>query len=93
MCEPDNIMDKSAVAVMKETDIVGHVPYNISSMLSHFLRRECNKGFVQVTGDCVIAELVMAWKFPALIYYMDLRDTSEESRNSCNLWLTLDISS
>ena len=51
--EPDNIKDKSAVAVMKETDIVGHVPYNISSMLSHFLRRECNKGFVQVTGNCV----------------------------------------
>ena len=38
--EPDNIKDKSAVAVMKETDIVGHVPYNISSMLSHFLRGE-----------------------------------------------------
>ena len=51
--EPDNIKDKSAVAVMKETDIVGHVPYNISSMLSHFLRRECNKSFVQVTGNCV----------------------------------------
>ena len=44
--EPDNIKDKSAVAVMKETDIVGHVPYNISSMLSH-------KSFVQVTSNCV----------------------------------------
>ena len=51
--KPDNIKDKSAVAVMKETDIVGQVPYNISSMLSHFLRRECNKSFVQVTGNCV----------------------------------------
>ena len=30
-----------------------HVPYNISSMLSHFLRRKCNKGYVQVTGSCV----------------------------------------
>ena len=49
--ELDNIKDKSVVAVIKETDIVGHVPYNISSMLPHFLRRECNKGFVQVIGN------------------------------------------
>ena len=46
--KPDNIKDKSAVAVMKETDIVGHVPYNISSMLSHFLRRECNKSLCKL---------------------------------------------
>ena len=26
--EPHNIKDKSAVVIMKETDIVGHVPYN-----------------------------------------------------------------
>ncbi len=49
--------DRSAVhvAVMKETDIlhVGHVHYNISSILSQFLRRECNKGFAQVTGNCI----------------------------------------
>ncbi len=50
--EPNN-EDRSAMAVMKETDIVGHVPYNISSILSHFLRRECNEGFVQVTGNCI----------------------------------------
>ena len=75
--EPDNIKDKSAVAVMKETDIVGHVPYNISSKLTHFLRRECNKSFVQVTGNCVNRGLVMAWKFPALIYYVDLRDSQK----------------
>ena len=51
--EPTNVVDRSAVAVLKETEIVGHVPYNISSALSMFLRRECNKGFVEVTGDCV----------------------------------------
>ena len=51
--EPTNVVDRSAVAVLKETEVVGHVPYNISSALSMFLRRECNKRFVEVTGDCV----------------------------------------
>ena len=51
--EPTNLKDCSAVAVMKETEVVGHVPYNISSTLSMFLRRDSNKGFAKVTGDCV----------------------------------------
>ena len=36
--EPTNVKDHSAVAVMKETEVVGHVPHNISSPLSMFLR-------------------------------------------------------
>ena len=51
--EPTNEKDKSAVAIHKEGDVVGHVPYNISSLLSNFLKRECNKGFVEVTGSLV----------------------------------------
>ena len=45
--------DSSAVAVMKEDIIVGHVPYNIASVIFQFLRRDCNKGFVEVTGSKV----------------------------------------
>ena len=51
--EPDSLVDASAVAVWKEDKIVGHVPYNIASVISQFLRRDCNKGFVQVTGNKV----------------------------------------
>ena len=54
--EPTNIQDKSAVAIYNEGDIVGHVPYNISSLLSNFLKRECNKGFVEVTGGLILTE-------------------------------------
>ena len=50
--EPDNL-DASAVAVWKEDKIVGHVPYDIASVISQFLRRDCSKGFVQVTGNKV----------------------------------------
>ena len=51
--EPDNLVDASAVAVWKEDKIVGHVPYNIASVISQFLTRGCNKGFVQVNGNKV----------------------------------------
>ena len=51
--EPDNLVDTSAVAVWKEDKFVGHVPYNIASVISQFLRRDCNKGFVQMTGNKV----------------------------------------
>ena len=51
--EPSNEKDSSAVTVMKEDIIVGHVPYNIASVIFQFLRRDCNKGFVEVTGSKV----------------------------------------
>lgn len=35
--EPTNIIDRLAVTVMKETEVVGHVPYNISSSLSIYV--------------------------------------------------------
>ena len=41
--EPDNLVDASAVAVWKEDKIVGHVPYNIASVISQFLKQDCNK--------------------------------------------------
>ena len=52
--EPSNEKkDSSAVTVMKEDIIVGHVPYNIASVIFQFLRRDCNKGFIEVTGSKV----------------------------------------
>ena len=51
--EPTNPKDSLAVAVMKEAEIVGHVPYNITSLLSNFLRSDRNKRFVEVTGNAL----------------------------------------
>jgi hypothetical protein len=48
--EPNNAVDSSAVAVKKEHKTVGHIPYTTASVISHFLMRDCNKGFVEVTG-------------------------------------------
>ena len=51
--EPTNEKDANAVAVLKEDSVVGHVPRNLSSKLFHFLRRDVNKAFVEVTGPKV----------------------------------------
>ena len=51
--EPNNATDKLAVAVLKNGDVVGHVPYNLASTLSQFLKRDFNKAVVEVTGDRV----------------------------------------
>ena len=41
--EPSNYKDQHAVAVLKDDVIVGHVPYNLATCISQFLRREVNK--------------------------------------------------
>ena len=46
--EPTNSVDRNAVAVMKEGQIVGHVPFNLSSIISLLL-----KAFARVTGGKV----------------------------------------
>ena len=45
--EPTNSVDRNAVAVMKEGQIVGHVPFNLSPIISLFLRRDVNKAFAR----------------------------------------------
>ena len=51
--EPTNSHDVNAVAVYKEAVIVGHVPYNLAPSFSHFLKRDMNKAFAEVTGSKV----------------------------------------
>ena len=48
--EPENSHDKFAVAVVKSDSVVGHVPYEIASVISHFLKRDFNKGTAEITG-------------------------------------------
>ena len=51
--EPENHADRMAVAVMKSRTVVGHVPKNLSTVFSQFLRRTCNKGVAEVMGEKV----------------------------------------
>ena len=47
---PDNSRDVHAVAVLREGQVVGYIPYNLAPTVELFLRREVNKGFVEVNG-------------------------------------------
>ena len=51
--EPQNTMDQHAVAVIKNNLVVGNVPYTLAPLFSQLLRRSCNKGKAEVTGDKV----------------------------------------
>ena len=50
--EPHNSADNFAVAVInKEDAVVGHVPFNLAPIFSHFLQRDFNKASLEITGD------------------------------------------
>ena len=50
--EPDNSHDRHAVAVVKSGNtVLGHIPYNLAPLFSHFLARKFNKGSVYITGE------------------------------------------
>ena len=51
--DSDHRADKSAIAVMKNDTIVGHVPYNLASIYSQFLKQDFNKASVEITGERV----------------------------------------
>ncbi len=66
--ETNNFHDSSAVAIMKENVVVGHVPYNLASSMSHFLRREFNKAFGVVVGDKVNQGAGYGLEIPCMLY-------------------------
>jgi len=49
--EPKNDKNEYAVAVVKNSHIVGHVPGTLSQTLFYFLARPCNKGIAEITGN------------------------------------------
>ena len=58
--EPTNRYDIHAVAIYRDTEIVGHVPY-LAPRMSAFLMRE-DKAFAEITGAKVNRELAVVWK-------------------------------
>ena len=48
--KPNNTEDRFAVAIKRTSSVVGHVPFNLAPVVSAFLRRDVNKGLVEVTG-------------------------------------------
>ena len=40
----------SSVAIYRDAEIVGHVPYNLAPRMSAFFMRVMNKAFAEITG-------------------------------------------
>ena len=55
--KPTNVVDRNAVAVFREDQVVGHVQLAPSILL--FLRRDINKTFAKVVGEKVNREASM----------------------------------
>ena len=64
--ETTNPKDKNAVAVLIEETIVGHVPYNIASSMSRFLKRDVNMAFAKVTGGKINRRAGYGLKSPVI---------------------------
>ena len=57
--EPNNEHDKTVIAMIKDNDVAGHVPWALAStkqgtgILRHFYTKKGSKGQVQVVGKAV----------------------------------------
>ena len=49
--EPHNQVDQLAVLVVSSGCTVGHVPFNLAPVFSHFLKRTLNRGTAEIIGD------------------------------------------
>ena len=57
--EPENAEDKNAVAVLKESRVMGHIPYDLANtkdrtrIITHFISKLTNRGSVEFSGKAV----------------------------------------
>ena len=80
--EPNNSEDRFAVAI-KRSDVVGHLPFNLTPVVSAFLRRGINKGLVEVTGvkvNCARRRRVGSALYISLLWIEILHRQTEEAR-------------
>ena len=67
--EPNNPEDKFAVAIIRRGNIVGHLPFNLASVVSAFLRRDVNKGLVEVKDTKVNQGAGYGLEIPCTYFY------------------------
>ena len=72
-------MDKLAAAVIKDGDVVGHIPYNMSNVVPKFFLRDFNKAFAEVNGSFI--NRGRGLKRPVSTALMDLNGTSAKFKS------------
>ena len=64
--EPSNLKDQKAVAVMRNGEIVGHLPANLSSTAFYFLARSSKSGVAKISGQKVNCEAGYSLEVPCV---------------------------
>ena len=62
--EPNNSEDWFDVAIKRTGSVVGHVLFNLAPLTSAFLRRDVNKGLVEVTDPKINRRAGYGLEFP-----------------------------
>ena len=77
--EPNNTEDRFAVAIKRTGSVVGHiVPFNLAPVVSAFLRRDVNKGLVEVTGPKINRGAGYGLEIPCTYYFYGAKSFIEE---------------
>ena len=64
--EPSNNKDSLAVSIIKNGNIVGHMPCNLAPLVSYFLMREVNKCLIELTGEKINRGAGMGLELPCI---------------------------
>lgn len=64
--EPTNGKDVMAVSIVKDEQIVGHVPRRLAPLMFYFLSRDFNRGIVEIKGQPLNRGAGMGMEVPCI---------------------------
>ena len=80
--ETDNPKDAFAVVVIDdEATVVGHVPYNLSYLVYHFIARDVNRAVLEITGKYINRGGGFGLEVPCVFRFSSLKKFTERLSN------------
>ena len=87
--EPENAEDKNAVAVLKESRVIGHIPYHLANtkdrtrIITYFISKPTNRGSVEFSGKAVSRGGGLGMEIPC-VYNFDGPKQTRQSTSTIN---------
>ena len=82
--EPENVQDSFAVAVRRNDEVVGHIPFNLAPIVSAFLRRSTNRAIAEVTGSKVNRGAGYGLEVPCKYHFFGPKEYIDKLRTLCD---------
>ena len=73
--EPENAEDKNAVAMLKESRVIGHIPYHLANtkdrtrIITHFISKPANRGSAEFSGKAVSRGGALGMEIPCCKWF------------------------